>query len=62
MKKISLTLFAIILAFGASYGQHFDIRAYGSFNVLQLTSDQGNSLIDGVLNNQKVSGRPGVES
>jgi len=59
MKKISLTLFAIVLAFGVSYGQHFDIRAYGGFNVLQLTSDQGTSLIDGVLHNQKVSGRPG---
>ena len=61
MKKISLTIFAIVLAFATSYGQHFDIRAYGGFNVLQLTSDQGNSLIDGVLHNQKVSGRPGYQ-
>ena len=61
MKKISLTIFAIVLAFATSYGQHFDIRAYGWFNVLQLTSDQGNSLIDGVLHNQKVSGRPGYQ-
>ena len=61
MKKISLTIFAIVLAFATSYGQHFDIRAYGGFNVLQLTSDQGTSLIDGVLHNQKVSGRPGAQ-
>jgi hypothetical protein len=61
MKKISLTIFTLILAFGASYGQHFDIRAYGGLNVLQLTSDQGTSLIDGVLHNQKVSGRPGAQ-
>ena len=61
MKKISLTIFAIVLAFATSYGKHFDIRAYGGFNVLQLTSDQGNSLIDGVLHNQKVSGRPGYQ-
>ena len=61
MKKISLTIFAIVLAFATSYGQHFDIRAYGGFNVLQLTSYQGNSLIDGVLHNQKVSGRPGYQ-
>ena len=61
MKIISLTIFAIVLAFATSYGQHFDIRAYGGFNVLQLTSDQGNSLIDGVLHNQKVSGRPGYQ-
>ncbi|MDB9776082.1 PorT family protein [Vicingaceae bacterium] len=61
MKKISLTIFAIVLAFATSYGQHFDIRAYGGFNVLQLTSDQGVSLIDGVLHDQKVSGRPGAQ-
>ncbi len=61
MKKLNLTIFAIVLAFATSYGQHFDIRAYGGFNVLQLTSDQGTSLIDGVLHNQKVSGRPGAQ-
>ena len=59
MKKISLTILATVLALSLSYGQHFDIRAYGGFNVLQLTSDQGTSLIDGVLHNLKVSGRPG---
>lgn len=41
--------------------QHFDIRAYGGVNVLQLTSDQGTSLIDGVLHNRSVSGRPGFQ-
>lgn len=61
MKKISLTLFAIVLAFATSYGQHFDIRAYGGFNVLQLTSDEGTSLIDGVIHDRKVSGRPGAQ-
>jgi hypothetical protein len=61
MKKISLTLFAIVLAFATSYGQHFDIRAYGGFNVLQLTSDEGTSLIDGVIHDRKVSGRPGTQ-
>jgi len=61
MKKISLTLFAIVLAFATSYGQHFDIRAYGGANVLQLTSDEGTSLIDGVIHDRKVSGRPGAQ-
>ena len=61
MKKISLTIFAIVLAFATSYGQHFDIRAYGGFNVLQLTSDEGTSLIDGVIHDRKVSGRPGFQ-
>ena len=58
MKKVNLTIMAIVLAFATSYGQHFDVRAYGGLNVLQLTSDQGQSLINGVLHNQKISGRP----
>lgn len=61
MKKLNLTIFAMILAMSASYAQHFDIRAYGGFNVLQLTSDEGTSLIDGVIHDRKVSGRPGVQ-
>lgn len=61
MKKLSLLFFAVALASSTSFGQHFDIRAYGGFNVLQLTSDQGTSLIDGVLHSQKVSGRPGAQ-
>lgn len=61
MKKLSLLFLAIVLASSTSFSQHFDIRAYGGFNVLQLTSDQGTSLIDGVLHNQKVSGRPGAQ-
>ena len=61
MKKLSLLFFAVALASSTSFGQHFDIRAYGGFNVLQLTSDKGTSLIDGVLHSQKVSGRPGAQ-
>ena len=61
MKKINLTIMAIVLAFATSYGQHFDVRAYGGLNVLQLTSDQGESLINGVLHKQKITGRPGAQ-
>ncbi len=61
MKKIIFITATIALAITSSYAQHFDIRAYGGVNVLQLTSDQGTSLIDGVLHNQKVSGRPGAQ-
>ena len=61
MKKVNLTIMAIVLAFATSYGQHFDVRAYGGLNVLQLTSDQGESLINGVLHNQKITGRPGAQ-
>lgn len=41
------------------FGQKIDLRGYGGVNVTQLTSDQGTSLIDGVLHQRKVSGRPG---
>ena len=41
--------------------QHFDIRAYGGFNVLQLTSDQGNNIIDDILHHRSVTGRPGYQ-
>jgi len=41
--------------------QHFDIRAYGGFNVLQLTSDQGSNFIDDILHHRSVTGRPGYQ-
>ncbi len=61
MKKIIFITATIALAITSSFAQHFDIRAYGGVNILQLTSDQGTSLIDGVHHNQKVSGRPGAQ-
>ena len=53
MKKIILFSAALVLAITSSYAQHFDIRAYGGFNVLQLTSDNGTTLINSVLHNQR---------
>jgi len=61
MKKLSLTLIIFTLAFTSSYGQNFDLRASFGLNVLQLTSDNETSLIDGVLHNQAISGRPGIQ-
>ena len=61
MKKLSLTLIIFTLAFTSSYGQNFDLRASFGVNVLQLTSDNETSLIDGVLHNQAISGRPGIQ-
>lgn len=61
MKKLSLLLCAVVVAISTSFGQHFDVRAYGGFNILQLTSDQGTNIVDGILHNQKVSGRPGAQ-
>lgn len=61
MKKIRLTILMLVLGFSTSIAQNFDIRAYGGLNILQLSSDQGTSLIDGVLHHQTVSGRPGYQ-
>ena len=54
-----LVIFVCML--GSLSAQHFDIRAYGGFNVVQLTSDQDAQLIDDVLHQRSVTGRPGVE-
>lgn len=57
MKKIILS-FGLILSAGLVSAQ-LDLRAFGGFNVLQLTSDQGTSLIDGAMHQRTVSGRIG---
>ena len=61
MKRIILFLFALFAISFSTQAQHFDIRAYGGFNILQLTSDEGNSLIDDILHQRTVSGRPGYQ-
>ncbi|MCH2228762.1 MAG: outer membrane beta-barrel protein [Crocinitomicaceae bacterium] len=61
MKNLNLAILILVLGVSTSFGQHFDIRAYGGMNILQLTSDEGSSLIDGVLHDQTVSGRPGYQ-
>ena len=61
MKKVKL-LFAICFSIALSAtAQNFDIRGYGGFNVFQLSSDQGTTLIDGAIHSQTVSGRPGFQ-
>lgn len=65
MKTIQLTLIALLLSLGttAQNDSHvFDIRAYGGVSILQATSDNNSSLIDGVLHQRQVSGRPGVQA
>jgi len=61
MKNIIITSFIIAFAISSTMAQHFDIRAYGGINVLQLTSDQGNNIIDDILHQRSVSGRPGYQ-
>ncbi len=61
MKKFNLIFLSTFFVFSFGFGQHFDVRAFGGTNVLQLTSDNGVSLIDGVVHNKKVSGRVGTQ-
>jgi len=61
MKKFTLAILVVLLGLSSSFAQSFDIRAYGGMNVLQLTTDKGTSLIDGVLHQRNVSGRPGYQ-
>jgi len=65
MKTIKLSLAAILLSFGAiaqNDGHVFDIRGYGGVSVLQITSDNNSSLINGVLHDRRVTGRPGMQA
>lgn len=61
MKTISLTILILVLAISTSIAQNFDIRVYGGVNFLQLSSDEGVSMIDGTLHHKTVSGRPGYQ-
>lgn len=61
MKKICTFLIFLAFLAGTASAQHFDIRAYGGWNVLQLTSDEGTTLIDGIIHHNTVSGRPGYQ-
>ncbi len=54
-------LFVVLLSAAFSASAQFDVRGYGGVNVVQLSTDQGTSLIDGVLHNRSVSSRPGYQ-
>ena len=61
MRKMIFTSLLIVFAISSSLAQHFDIRAYGGFNVLQLTTDQNTNIIDDILHHRSVTGRPGYQ-
>lgn len=61
MKTINLLVLSLLLSIGTSYAQSFDIRAYTGMNILQLSSDNGTTLLNGVLHHKTVSGRPGYQ-
>lgn len=66
MKKIALTIICTVLGAVSLLAQEkdkhiFDIRAYGGLSVLQLSSDNTTSLIEGVQHDRSVTGRPGLQ-
>ncbi|RUA25139.1 MAG: hypothetical protein DSY76_06890 [Bacteroidetes bacterium] len=61
MKKITLAVLVMLFGLSSAFAQSLDLRAYAGMNVLQLTTDKGTTLIDGVLHQRNVSGRPGYQ-
>lgn len=51
----------LTLSGSGAFSQHFDIRGYAGIDILQLSTDEGTTLIDGVLHRREVSGRPGYQ-
>ncbi len=60
MVKILISFVSMFTLFSIQ-AQSLDVRIFGGFNVMQLTSDEGTTLIDGTLHDHEVSGRPGLE-
>ena len=60
MKKIIIAS-AVFFSVNFIQAQKFDVRVYGGTNVLQLTTDDGEEIIDGVLHHKTISGRPGYQ-
>ena len=61
MKNFTLAFLFIVLSFSATYAQSFDIRAYAGMNILQLSTDNEKSMINGIAHQRNVSGRPGYQ-
>ncbi len=59
MKKIIYLGFFVFAAITLS-AQHFDMRFYGGFNIMQLSTDQNLNTFNGVLHERSITGRPGV--
>jgi len=61
MKIIYITILIVALSVTSVFSQGLDIRAYGGVNLLQLSSDVGTTIIEGVTHQRTVSGRPGYQ-
>lgn len=67
IRKMLFGASLILLTSGGLFAQEdkakkFDIRVYGGFNIMQLTSDKDNHLLNNVVHQKKVSGRPGFQA
>lgn len=65
MKTYSIILTFLALSFGSfSQGESHvvDLRAYGGLTILQLSSDNVTSIVDGIIYDREVSGRPGFQA
>lgn len=64
MKQVLISLTIAMLTFSNSFAQEshiFDIRAYAGLSIMQLSSDNTNTLIDGIMHERSVTGRPGTQ-
>ena len=61
MKKVYLAITVALLFVSVTTAQNLDIRAYGGVNVLQLSTDNSETIINEILHKTKVSGRAGYQ-
>jgi len=61
MKKLHIILIAFVLGFSSTLANGLEIRGFGGLNVMQLSSDQTETIIDEVLHGRTVTGRPGFQ-
>ena len=61
MKRFTITILVIFFSIGTAFTQSSDIRLYAGVNVLQLTTDNGTNMINGVLHHTSISGRIGYQ-
>lgn len=61
MKTFYITILAVAISATTLFSQGLDVRVYGGANVLQLSSDVGTTIIEGVVHSRTVTGRPGYQ-
>ncbi len=64
MKKIITSIAMLAVFSGSALAQQhsLNIRAYGGINILQLSTDNSTSIINGIVHNTTISGRTGYQA